>query len=38
MDDYLLLLDVCHKEQRAIGLFDFHNGRQPAGLFHHRLP
>lgn len=26
MDDYLLLLDICHKDQSAIELFDFHNG------------
>lgn len=35
MDDYLLLLDVCHKEQRAIGLFDFHNGRSMHALSEH---
>ncbi|MFK3794117.1 fumarylacetoacetate hydrolase [Pseudomonas piscis] len=35
MDDYLLLLDVCHKDQRAIGLFDLHNGRSVRALSEH---
>ncbi|MGC5699350.1 fumarylacetoacetate hydrolase [Pseudomonas sp. NFXW11] len=35
MDDYLLLLDVCHKEQRAIGLFDLHNGQSLRALSEH---
>ncbi|MCD9571096.1 fumarylacetoacetate hydrolase [Pseudomonas protegens] len=35
MDDYLLLLDVCHKDQRAIGLFDFHNGRNMRAYSEH---
>lgn len=35
MDDYLLLLDVCHKDQRAIGLFDFHNGQSLRALSEH---
>lgn len=35
MDDYLLLLDVCHKDQRAIGLFDFHNGRSVRAYSEH---